>query len=322
MAMVIQKVSLFYLVKVIWRHELFGAPITLSGIAVCHSAFNILCTMLLLPMSSLLERLAYALVPDKRMPDTVVELDERLLTTPSIALEQCHVLAVTMAEGAMASIKGGAKCLFDYQPEIAEEVRRYEEKTDHYEDVISSFLIKLNSAQVSARDSAEATKILKIIGDLERISDHAVNLVDSAEELRDKQLTFSDAAIGELTGLTKAIDEIVELAYDSFAHNHLSAAVAVEPLEQIIDEMKEKLRTSHILRLRQGACGVETGFVWSDILTDLERTSDHCSNIAGCVIDMEENNMNLHESLRSIRNNSPYYQEKYNAYAEKYLLQG
>ncbi len=168
-------------------------------------------------------------------------------------------------------------------------------------------------------DSAEAAKLLKVIGDLERISDHAVNLVDSAEEMEEKNLSFSETATAELSGLAAAISEILDLSYDAFVKENFQAAITVEPLEQIIDEMKEQMRTSHILRLQQGICSIETGFVWSDILTNLERTSDHCSNIAGCVIDAQQKNMNLHQSLRAMKAESPYFKEQYAAFAQKYL---
>lgn len=311
--------SVFCIVDAVASPVLFDQSATLSGIAVAHSAFNILCTALLLPMSSLLEKLAYKLVPESKQPDKIEELDERLIATPAVALERCNTLAADMAAGAVCSLQDGIKCLFGYTPELAASVKMNEDKTDHYEDVIGSYLVKLSSSQLSERDSKEAAKILKIIGDLERIADHAVNLVDSAEELKNKKLVLSDAASKELEKLSEAINEILSLAYNSFVNNDLSAAVMVEPLEEIIDVMKEEMRTAHIQRLQQGNCSIETGFVWSDILTNLERTSDHCSNIAGCVIDVEQNNMNIHESLRLMKKESSYYKEQYEIYAGKYL---
>lgn len=146
-----------------------------------------------------------------------------------------------------------------------------------------------------------------------------MNLVDSAEEMEEKNLSFSETATAELSGLAAAISEILDLSYDAFVKENFQAAITVEPLEQIIDEMKEQMRTSHILRLQQGICSIETGFVWSDILTNLERTSDHCSNIAGCVIDAQQKNMNLHQSLRAMKAESPYFKEQYAAFAQKYL---
>lgn len=309
----------FWIVDAVISPALFDEAATLSGIAVAHSAFNILCTALLLPMSSLLEKLAYKLVPETKQPDKIEELDERLLATPAVALERCNDLAVDMAASAVCSLQDGIKCLFEYTPELAQTVKENEDKTDHYEDIIGTYLVKLSANQLSNADSAEAAKLLKIIGDLERISDHAINLVDSAEELKNKKLELSEAATEELTKLSDAIKEILDHAYNAFVNNDMKAAVTVEPLEEIIDVMKEQMRSAHIQRLQQGNCSIETGFIWSDILTNLERTSDHCSNIAGCIIDVEQNNMNLHESLRLMKKESPFYQEQYKVYAAKYL---
>lgn len=309
----------FWIVDVVVAPAIFDQAATLTGIAVSHSAFNILCTALLLPMSSLLEKLAYKLVPETKQPDKIAELDERLLATPAVALERCNDLAADMAASAVCSLQDGIKCLFNYTPELAEAVKENEDKTDHYEDIIGTYLVKLSASKLSDKDSAESAKILKIIGDLERISDHATNLVDSAEELKNKKLLLSESATEELEKLSGAINEILDLAYNSFVNNDLNAAVTVEPLEEIIDVMKEQMRSAHIQRLQQGNCGIETGFIWSDILTNLERTSDHCSNIAGCILDVENNNMNIHESLRLMKKESPYYQEQYKVFAGKYL---
>ncbi len=313
--------SAFCIVDAVVAPALFDEAATLSGIAVAHSTFNILCTALLLPMSSLLEKLAYKLVPESKQPDEIAELDERLLATPSVALERCNDLAADMAASAVIALQDGMKCLFEYTPELAKAVKANEDKTDHYEDIMSTYLVKLSANQLSDRDSRESAKLLKIIGDLERIADHAVNLVDSAEELRNKKLELSEAASNELNQLASAINEILKLAYNSFVDNDLNAAATVEPLEEVIDIMKEQMRSAHIQRLQQGNCSIETGFVWSDILTNLERTSDHCSNIAGCVLDVEQHNMNIHESLRIMKKESPYYKEQYEQYAAKYLKQ-
>lgn len=297
-----------------------GTMVTSAGIAIAHSIFNLLCTILLLPMSGLLEKLACRLVPDAKTPEKVVELDERLLATPSVALERCHAVAGEMAQCAVASLCDGIRSLTALTPDLAESIRAAEDKTDHYEDVIGTYLVKLSTHQVSDSDSAEATKLLKIIGDFERISDHAVNLLESAEELRDKGLALSPVAAEEMDTLCRAVGEIVVLAERAFVDSDLQAAQNVEPLEQVIDRIKEVLRTRHIRRLQQGGCSIEAGFIWSDLLTNLERTSDHCSNIAGCVIDAAEHNLNIHASLRTAKADSQYFKDQYALYAEKYLI--
>ena len=303
----------------IFSPALFDEAATSAGIAIAHSAFNIFCTLLLFPMSSLLEKLAYKLVPESKTPEKVTLLDERFLQSPAIALERCHDLAIEMAESAALSLKNGIKCIESYDEKLAEAVREAESVTDEYEDAIGSYLVKLSMTQADEREGAEAAKLLKIIGDIERISDHAVNLVESAEELRDKGISFTEAAKGELKLMCQAVEEIVTLSYVTLANNDFDTAARVEPLEQIIDRMKELLRSRHIVRLQMGECSVTAGFVWSDLLTNLERTSDHCSNIAGCVVDAAEHHMNLHESIRKMKSDSPNFKEQYAAYADKYL---
>ena len=303
----------------IFSPALFDEAATSAGIAIAHSAFNIFCTLILFPASSLLEKLAYKLVPESKTPEKVTLLDERFLATPTVALERCHDLAIEMGEIAALSLKNGIKCVESYDAKLAEAVREAEGITDEYEDAIGSYLVKLSMNQIGEQESSEAAKLLKIIGDIERISDHAVNLVESAEELRDKSITFTDAAKEELHGMCRAVEEIVTLSYIALANNDFVTAAKVEPLEQIIDRMKEHLRSQHINRLQAGECSVTAGFVWSDLLTNLERTSDHCSNIAGCVVDAAEHHMNLHESLRQMKSDSPEFKEQYAAYSEKYL---
>ena len=309
----------FWIVDTIFSPALFDQAASLSGIAVAHSAFNILCTLLLLPMSSLLEKLAYKLVPETKTPDTVTQLDERLLATPTVALERSHNIAIEMAKTAFESLRNSIKCLSEYSPELAKTVFEAEEKTDHYEDIIGTYLVKLSTNQISDHDSKEAAKLLKIIGDLERISDHATNVVHSAEEMNTKKLTFSAPAVKELNNLSLALNEIIDLTENTLVNNDSASAKKVESLEQIIDKLREQMRNGHILRLQQGSCSIETGFVWSDILTNLERTSDHCSNIAECILDAQDSNLNMHESTRAMKTDNPAFIEQYAVYAEKYL---
>ncbi len=218
------------------------------------------------------------------------------------------------------SIKGGMESLQNYTAELAESIREKEEKTDHYEDILGTYLVKLSTKQAGESASREAAKLLKVIGDYERVSDHAVNLLEAAEEMRDKELQFTEAAKKELAVIFAAVNEILDLSLAAFLEDDLENAFLVEPLEQVIDEIKEQMRTCHIARMQQGACSIDAGFVWSDILTDLERTSDHCSNIAGCVTDVAHRNMNIHESLRKLRNDNDEFKVKYQEYAGKYSL--
>ena len=291
-----------------------------AGIAICHSAFNIACTAFLLPQSGLLEKIACALVPDDKKPDVFAELDERLLATPSLALERCRMLVVDMAKTAAEALQGGMKSLQEYTPELAEQVKELEDKTDHYEDILGTYLVKLSSQSVNEADSSEAAGLLKLIGDYERIGDHATDLLHASRELNEKGLSFSPEAQKELSVILAAVTEVMTLATDAFINNDVAKAELVEPLEQVVDSLRTSLRSRHIQRLQQGACSIEVGFVWADLLTGLERTSDHCSNIAACIIDMRHHTMNLHEATRNVKATSTDFQKHYQKYLQTYAL--
>ena len=313
--------TVFCLVKWLLSPAILNESASLLGIAVAHSVFNVLCTVLMLPLSNVLEKLVCHLVPEGKKPETVMELDERLLATPPVALARCRKVAADMANCAVASMKQGIAALTDYSPALAEQVRKAENQTDHFEDILGTYLVKLSTRRISASDSNEAAKLLKIIGDFERIADHAVNLVQSAEELGNKEMALSQEASRELGVLTGAVSEILDLSLEAFLKNDLGPAGMVEPLEQVIDELKEQLRTAHILRLQQEKCSIEAGFIWSDLLTDLERVSDHCSNIAGFVLDMQEGNLNLHESLRAMKEDREKFADRYLLFRKKYTVE-
>ena len=319
---VVVLLAAFCIVKAVFAPTLLQAPATMYGIAVAHSCFNVICTAILLPCGGLLEKLAVRLVPDgpQEMAEQPVELDERLLATPPLALQQCRAVAEEMAACAAEALNRGLDAFSAYTPELAEGIRRDEKRCDRYEDALGTYLVRLSTQQMGAAESEEATELLKTIGDFERISDHAVNVLESAEELRTKGLTFSKTAQRELDVLSKAVRDILALALRAFREQDMDAAGQVEPLEQVIDGLKEQMRTRHILRLQQGQCSIETGFVWCDLLTDLERTSDHCSNIAGCVIDAAQHDLNLHETLRSVRHSDGTYRQRFDACAEVYRL--
>ena len=318
---VVVLLTVFCIVKAIFAPAILNESATMYGIAIAHSLFNILCTAMLLPAGNLLEKLAIRMVPDAaHKEEAAVELDERLLATPSLALRQCRAVANDMAECAVRALENALAAFTHYTPALADSIRADEDRCDHYEDVIGTYLVKLSAQKMGEAESEEATELLKTIGDWERISDHAVNVLESAEELQAKGLSFSGSARAELITLSDAIREILSLAETAFLHQDVEAAMKVEPLEQVIDTLKEEMRTRHILRMQQGQCSIEAGFVWSDLLTDLERTSDHCSNIAGCVIDAAQHNLNLHETLHAIRRNDDSFQRRFRSYLEAYSL--
>ena len=309
---------LFYIVKGFL--PVFANTTDGFQIAIMHTLFNVVCTALLLPASSLLEKLAYRLIKDEAKQEDEPKLDERLLNTPAVALGVCHDATVAMAREAVRAFDLSFSALFDYTEEKAEEVRRIEDKTDKYEDAIGTYLVKLSSHQIGDKASEETGKLLKLIGDFERISDHAVNIVESVEEMRDKGFEFSEEARGELNILSRSVQEILSLSLRAFIENDLKEAYKVEPLEEVVDGIKEQLRTRHIYRLQEGRCSISAGFVWSDILTNFERTADHCSNIAACIIDTAKDNLNLHESVREMKKDQGTYLTLFNQYSQKYTL--
>lgn len=312
--------TVFWIIKIVFRPSFLGEAASLLGIAAAHTVFNVLCTLLMLPLSGFLEQLVNRLVPDTREPEIQTELDERLLAAPFAALERCQKVAGDMASAAVSALTESLDYLYGKRTKDPVSIHEKEEKTDRFEDILSTYLIQLSTRQINESDSAEAAKLLKIIGDFERIADHAVNILESAEEMREKKLAFSAAADAELAVITSAVREILDLSLTAFLDNDMEAASMVEPLEQVIDGLKEKMRTRHIFRLQQGGCSMETGFIWSDLLTDLERTADHCSNIAGCIMDLRNQSMNLHESLRNMRQEDPQFRDRYAVYVEKYPL--
>ena len=318
---VVVLLTAFWIVKIVFAPAILDENATMSGIAIAHSLFNILCTAMLLPAGGLLEKLAIRIVPDKGGKEQPVELEERLLITPSVALGRCRAVAGEMARCAGEALHMALTTFENYSPELAESIRENESRCDRYEDELGTYLVRLSAQQLSDAESEEATELLKIIGDFERISDHAVNLLAASEELRSKGLGFSAAAEKELKVLIGAVSEILNAAERAFSEKDLAAAAQVEPLKQVIVALKEQMRTRHILRMQQGHCSIEAGFVWSDLLTDLERTADHCSNIAGCVLDAANHGLNLHETLRAMRADDPDFRRAYGTYAEKYRLQ-
>ncbi len=310
----------FLLIHTFGDLPILDSPVSMWGIAAAHSVFNILCTVLMLPLSGFLEKFVTKIVPDAKKPEAYAELDERLLATPPVALERCRALTAEMAQTAADALKEAILSVQKYSSQLAESSREKEEKTDHYEDILSTYLVKLSAKHLSESSSAQEAELLKIIGDFERIADHAVNLLESAEEMQEKELVLTGAALSELKVLSSAVSEMMDLALAAFLHNDLESAFTAEPLEELIDRLKEQLRSRHILRLQRAECSISAGFVWSDLLTDFERIADHCSNIAACITDISHNNMSLHQSLREIRKDNGAFNQKFQAFAEKYAI--
>ncbi len=312
--------AVFSIIRAVLSPAILGENATMGGIAVCHTIFNVLCTVLLLPMSNLLEKMAMKLVPEPKAPEKIALLDDRLLATPFVALERSHAVATEMAVCAIDTMRQSLNVLANYTPALAEDVRKGEESTDQYEDMLGSYLVKLSALQLGKSESTEAAMLLKAIGDFERISDHAINVVETAEEQQTKNIGFTEAAQQELNVLLEAVREILDLLQKAFVQGDDEALYAISPLEHVIDDIKERLRNNHIARLQQGDCTIEVGFIWSDLLTDLERVSDHCSNVAGCLMDVKNNDLNSHAHLRSFKQADEHFREAVKRYSEKYSL--
>lgn len=308
----------FLILRPILGDATFGTPITISGIAIVHSAFNVITTLMLLPFGHQLEWLATRTIRDKK-PDTTVLLDDRLLGTPVFAINRSSELVADMARTVKDSISDAIDIINDYSDAAAQRILSSEDTTDKYEDVLGTFLVKLTSRHLSVDETRAATRILHGIGDLERISDHSVNLLEAAQEMHEKRIKFTDDAQEELNVLTRAIREIVATATSAYIDENAAKAKLVEPLEAVVDDMIRELKLRHVERLRAGRCSVEHGFVFSDILTNLERIADHCSNLAVCIIELKQDEYNAHEYLRRATGMSEFT-EMYRAAGDRFRL--
>lgn len=317
--------ALFWLLVFIAGKNLIDGTLLLGTvnpfrIAVVHTTFKLMCVLLLAPVNKYLERLVCRIVPDSSSPEKKVELDERLLKAPALALERCRILMDDMAKAAMDSISLGISSLGNYTDDLAREIQEKEDLTDHYEDVMGTYLVKLSATKIGNDESIKAAEYLKLISDFERISDHSVDVMKSSREMKDKGIDFTNEADSELSVMIAAIKEITDLALEAFVKGDLDSAFKVEPLEQVVDYLKEEIRTRHIRRLQKGECSIEAGFILNDLLTSMQRVSDHCSNIAGCVIDADMNNLNLHQTLKDYKHNSQKFNKVFEAFKKQYSL--
>ncbi len=293
------------------------------GIACMHTIFNVITTAMLLPLSNVLVKLAYKFIKQTDAERMEIEkkhivLDELLLKTPSVAIEACRNLTVDMAELTRETIKDALKLLDEYDEQLVEKVTANETILDNYEDKLNGYLVKLSKSSITSDDGQTVSKMMHTIGNLERISDHAVNLSESAQEIHDKNISFSDECCDEIDVISDAIAENIDKALDAYIHDNLNQAHGIEPLEEVVDNLSAELKSRHIERLQQGKCTVELGYIYQDILTNLERISDHCSNIAGCMIEIEEKT-NIHEYLKRVKENDENFRKEYRRYSDKYI---
>lgn len=321
---VVVVVGAFYILHGVFDFAFMTQRATALSIAVVHTLFNILSTVILIPFCSLFEKLAIRLIPDKKGAaevDAFAALDERFLAMPTFAVEKCRDLVCEMARIALDSFRRASLLLDSYDNNRFEAVKDLEKLVDKYEDKTSSYLVKIAGNQMSQNDSKVVSELLHCIGDFERISDHALNIAEAAKEIHDKDITFSQKATADLRVITGAVSEILDMAVAALSDNSLATAKSVEPLEQVIDNLKRQIKNGHISRLRQGDCTMELGFILSDLLTNYERISDHCSNVAVCVIELAQGSFETHEYMSRIKaGDVTEFNEMYEKYTEKYCI--
>ena len=313
----------FYIMHSFVGFEFMDMHANAVGIAFAHTLFNIISTVILIPFCSLIEKLSVVTIKGKKDEEENIfaTLDDRFLDMPGFAVEKCKEIVSDMAKISAESYKKATKLMEHFTEEEFDEIRHLEKMVDKYEDKTSTYLVKIAATQLSAKDSKVVTELLHCIGDIERISDHALNIAEAAKEIYDKKIAFSDKAKKDLAIITAAVEETLDFAVDALVNDDIEIAKSVEPLEQVIDRLKRKIKNGHISRLRQGDCTVELGFILSDLLTNFERISDHCSNIAVCVIEIANDSFETHEYLRQLKSGGEEFEEMYQAYKQKYYIE-
>ena len=316
----------FYTLNAVFSFPFMNDTVGAANIAIVHTIFNFTTTLVLLPFIKLLEKLAYLTIKDSRNEQPVSAedqfklLDERFLQSPSFAIEQCRTVASNMADISRRSILLAMELVENYSDDKAEQISSMESAVDMYEDRLGAYLVKLSSTDLSYRDSQSVATLLHTIGDFERISDHAKNMAETAKEKHDKDIEFSVQAVKELKVICEAVKEILDLAVKAFTEQDLYSAYLVEPLEEVVDQLRTKLKSRHVKRLQRGMCTIELGFIFTDLLTNLERVSDHCSNIAVCLVQVNDDNFETHEYLRTVKTSGEAFDSEVEKYQQIFAL--
>lgn len=311
----------FYIIQFTVGFDFLGTNVTPVSIAIFHTVFNLISTLVLFPFCKQLEKLAYIVIKDTDAAEEVQLLDERLIPTQSIAIARAKKVTNDMANLSHESVLLALGLMQEYNQETADKLYEMEEKVDQYEDKLGTYLVKLSRESLNTEDAHTVSTLLHTIGNFERLSDHAINIVDVAKEMHDKNLSFSSACSDEIKVITNALIEIMDITTDAFINNDLEKAKFVEPLEQLIDKLNIKMKNRHIMRLQQGDCSIEAGFVFSDLLTNYERVADHCSNIAVCLIEVANDSFETHEYLSHVKSEGQNdFVERYEEYKKKYAI--
>lgn len=312
---------LFYGARLFVNFSFIDSRITPAQIAIVHTTFNVFSTLIMLPFGKQLEKLAYLVIRDKQTQEETQPLDERLLAAPAVAIGECTRVTNKMAQLAKDMLFKAMNLLDQYSDKDAEEIQESEKMIDSYEDMLGSYLVKVSQESLTNEDSREVSLLLHSLGDFERIGDHACNLLSTADEIRTKKISFSDAAKKEVQVESAAIREIVENTFQAFLTRDRALAKKTEPLEQVIDGINRELKTRHVERLKNNQCTIEMGFVFSDLLTNYERIADHCSNIAASMLQMDKNSLETHAYLDEVKyHGKNHFDELYQNYQKKYTV--
>jgi phosphate:Na+ symporter len=315
----------FYGLNTVCHFVFVNTTIEAWGIAVVHSVFNIVATLVLLPFANLLEKLAILTIPDSPEKESFALLDDRLLNTPAVAVERARSATAEMAELARVGVMQAMSLTHEWNDTLAQKVREEETQVDRYEDALGTYLVKLSSRELNHADSQSVNTLLHTISDFERISDHSVNLMESAEEMHTKEIQFSQDARDELQVLEDAVQDILNRTTDAFRKGDLHLASKVEPLEAVVNELVRAIKAHHIARLQAGSCSIEYGFVLDDLLTNYERVCDHCSNVAVAQIEVAQDSFDTHAYLNELRHGndtkeSEEFHRRLDRYRERYLF--
>ena len=313
--------SAFYSLNALLHFEIIHDTVSVMGIAVIHSTFNVITTLVLLPFNRVLEKLAILTVPDGTSKDAAAPLlDKRLLGTPAVATSRAHQCTVDMAQLAQSGLLKAMSLVHIWNDQVSDEVVEQEAQVDHYEDALGTYLVQLSGLPLTVDDNRTVNTLLYSLSDLERISDHSLNLRKSALEVRDKQVTFSHQALEDLNLVEWAVQDIVNLTVQAFANQDNNAARQVEPLEQVIDEIVHQVRSRHVERLQNGQCSITNGFILADLLTCYERVADHCSNVAVAMIEVAHDSFDTHEYLQGVKADREGLDRMMDQYRKRYGL--
>ncbi len=318
--------SVFYILNAIFSFAFMDSEINETSIAIVHTLFNVGVTIVLLPFAKQLEKLAYVVIKDdtadkkRGSTDDLKQLEERFLRTPSLAVDRAKSVMATMAHTAQSAVNEAIDLVFDYSDEKVNEVIALERLVDQYEDGLGTYLVKLSAMEMNHKDSQTISTLLHNISDFERISDHARNIAEGAKEMHEKDIDFSAKAKDELKVMCDAVKQTVDFSVIAVCDQDLYAAYEVEPLEEVVDQLRTKVKNRHVKRLQAGKCTIELGFIFTDMLTSLERVSDHCSNVAVCMVQVNDDNFETHEYLRTIKTSGEEFDSEVAKFQDMYRL--